>query len=79
MEWGLVTASPAQRGAGAIFYQKRGRGNVSSQYCKMEETVAIFVGDIQVTLVTDQGVSYGLITIEQSKVEWNTAMIITLI
>lgn len=45
----------------------------------MEETVARWIEDVQVTFVTDQGVGYVLVAIQQGKVEGDVPLVITLV
>ena len=68
-----------QNGVGTILDEERGGERVSPQDSKVEETVARWVEDVQVAVVTDQSVGYALIAIQQGKVEGDVPLVITLI
>ena len=68
MEWGLLDVPPCHDGVGPVLDKEGGSKGVTPQDGQVQQTVALRVLDVKVTLVADQRVGDTLVAIEQSKV-----------
>ena len=68
VEWCLLHVSPCHDGVGPVLDKEGGSKGVTPQDSQVEQTVALRVLDVEVTLVADQRVGNTLMAIKQSKV-----------
>ena len=73
MKWRLLRRLHGKDGVGSVLDEERSGKDVSSEDSKMEEAVPLRVLDVQVTLVTDEGIGYPLVAAEEGQVERDVA------
>ncbi len=79
MEWGLLQVLARQNGV-CPFLNEEGSGEgVSPEDGQVQQAVALRVHTVQVTVVRDQRVRNALVPTQQSQVEGDVPIIITLI
>ncbi len=75
----LLRRLPRQNGAGPVPDEERCRKRVSPQDGQVQETVALGILDVKVTLVAHQSVSDAFMTVQQRQVERRGTILVGLV
>ena len=79
MKWSLVCRVASQSRTAAILNEEQGCEGVSSQDGQMEQTVALCIHTVQVTLVAHQCGGDSLVAVEEGQIEGDVPLVITLV
>jgi hypothetical protein len=79
VKWSLMCRVSRQRRVAAILDEKRGSKRVPSQDGQVQQTVALGVHTVQVTLVTHQRGGDTLVPVQESQVEGDVPLVVTFV
>ena len=79
MKWSLVCRVASECCVAAILDEEGGGKGVSSQDGQVEETVALGINAVQVTLVADQCRGNPLVTVQEGQVQGDVPLVVAFV